>query len=129
MLILILIQMGVVRLEPDLQLIPHLLLISLLRPLHGVKCHGGQGLLGLVIRQVCILPLRLLKVTTGARIFFWMVGALRHNHILAHVLMTLGVLSHVGKHVGVLKVEKATRLSHQAVREERVPDRTEKHSE
>ena len=42
--------------------------------------------------------------------------------------MTLGVLSHVGKHVGVLKVEKATRLSHQAVREERVPDRTEKHS-
>jgi hypothetical protein len=43
--------------------------------------------------------------------------------------MTLGVLSHVGKHVGVLKVEKATRLSHQAVREERVPDRTEKYSE
>ena len=85
----------------------------------------------MVIRQVSVLPLRLLKVTTGVvvRIFLGMVGALRHYHILAHVLMTLGVLSHVGKHVGVLKVEKATRLSHQAVREERVPDRTEKDSE
>jgi len=64
-----------------------------------------------------------------ARIFFGMVAVLRHDHILAHVLMTLGALSHVGKHVGVLKVEKATRLTHQAVREERVPDRTEKYSE
>ena len=50
MLILILIQVGMVRLEPELRLISHLLLISLLSPLHGVKCHGGQGgLLDLVI--------------------------------------------------------------------------------
>ena len=58
------------------------------------------------------------------------VVALRHNHILTHVFMTtLGVLSHIGNHVGVLKIEKAARLSHEAVREERVPDRTEEHSE
>lgn len=60
------------------------------------------------------------------RIFLLMVAGLWHYHILAQIFMTL---SYIGNHVGVLKVEKATRLSHQAVREERVPDRTEKHSE
>ena len=62
------------------------------------------------------------------RIFLLKVVALGHYHILAQVLM-LGVLSYIGNHVRVLTVEKTTRLSHQAVREERVPDRTEKHSE
>ncbi len=65
-----------------------------------------------------------------ARIFLLkVVVALRHNHILTHVFMNLGVLCYIGNHIGVLKVEKAARLSHQAVREERVPDRTEEHSE
>jgi hypothetical protein len=63
------------------------------------------------------------------RIFLLRVAALGHYHVLAQVLMTLGILSNIGNHVGVLKVEKAARLSHQAIREERVPDLTEKHSE
>ena len=64
------------------------------------------------------------------KIFLLRVVALGHYHILAQVFMTpQGALSYIGNHVGVLSVEKAARLSHQAVREERVPDRTEKHSE
>ena len=63
------------------------------------------------------------------KIFLLKVVALGHYHILPQVLMAMGALSYIGNHVRVLKVKKPTRLSHQAVREERVPDRTEKHSE
>ena len=52
MLILILVEVGMVRLEPELGLIISLLLmlISLLRPLHGVMCHRGYGFLDSIIR-------------------------------------------------------------------------------